>query len=580
MDKKEVANILEEIGTLLEIKGESPFKSRAYQNGARIVKGLSDDLANLVESGEIRKIKGIGEALADKISELVRTGRLEYYEKLRSSFPDSLMELMRIPGVGPKKVKKLYEEEKITSIAELEQACHDDRIAGLEGFGRKTQEKILEGIAFVKKHSGRNLFHVAFRAGNSLLDFVKNLDGVQRAELAGSLRRCKETVKDIDIIASAAEKDRAAIMEAFVNQEDVTTIVAQGSTKSAIVLKNGIQADLRLVSDKGFPYALHHFTGSKEHNTAMRGMAKKRGIKMSEYGLFRENGDQIPCKDEQEIFAVFDMAYVAPELRENMGEIEAAQQNELPELIEKQAIKGILHCHTTYSDGANTIKEMAGRCRKMGMQYLGISDHSRTAIYANGLSIERLRQQGDEIRRLNEDLSKHNFRIFHGIECDILGDGALDYPDDVLRELDFVVISVHSRLNMSKDEATKRVVTAMQNSYVTILGHPTGRLLLDRDGYELDLDKVFATALEHDVVIEINANPHRFDLDWRYLRQAKDQGITFSINPDAHSVDGLEDTFWGIGIARKGWLTAADVLNTKSLAGIEAHFGEKHPGAG
>ncbi|MFQ5631771.1 MAG: helix-hairpin-helix domain-containing protein, partial [bacterium] len=377
MDKAQIAEILEEIGFLLELKGENPFKTRAYENGARIVKGLTKDIRLIVETGEIREIKGIGSALADKITALVQTGRLEYYEKLTKEFPAGLLEMAKVPGIGPRKIRKLYDEENIKSIADLERACKENRIAGIEGFGIKTQAKILEGIAFIKKHSSRHLYHRAHTVASELLETIKNYTDVIRAEVTGSLRRCKETVKDIDIVVSAEAKDRAAIMDYFTSYPGLQTVNAKGETKSSIITAQGMQADLRIVSDDEFPYILHHFTGSKEHNTAMRGFAKKLGLKMSEYGLFKEDGERIDCRNETEIFNVFGMDYVPPELREDLGEIEAARDHTLPNLIDKTSIKGILHTHTTYSDGANTLREMAEACRNMGMQYLGISDHSK-----------------------------------------------------------------------------------------------------------------------------------------------------------------------------------------------------------
>ncbi len=571
--KEDVVAILEEIGVLLELKGENPFKTRAYHNAARIIKGLSADLLELVQSGEIRNIKGIGSALAEKITELVTTGRLEYYENLRAEFPDSLLELLRIPGLGPRKIKKLYEELGIQSIEELEAACRQHQLASLEGFGARTEEKILEGIKFIKQHSDRHLYHVALAVGERLYEAVSGHPAVIRAQLAGSLRRCKETVKDIDIVASAEDKDRDAIMDHFTGLDGVKSVVAKGSTKSSIITEEGIQADLRIVSDTQFPYALHHFTGSREHNTAMRSHAKKLGIKMNEYGLFRDDESLIACANEEEIFAALGMDYIPPELREDMGEIEAALNHRLPGLVEKSDIRGIIHAHTTDSDGANSLEEMVEACRNLGMQYLGISDHSQSVYYANGLSVERLREQRRRIDELNAKYP--DFRIFHGTECDILPDGSLDYPDDVLAELDFVIISVHQKLKMSEKEATERIVRAMANPHVTILGHPTGRLLLSREGYPLNYAELFAAAREYNVIIEINANPHRFDLDWRYVREAKEQGIMLSINPDAHSTAGLMDTFLGVGIARKGWLTAEDVLNAHSADEVEQIFAKK-----
>ncbi len=573
MKKETVAQILDEIGVLLELKGENPFKTRAYHNAARVIKGLSEDLTDLVASGEIRKIKGIGSALADKITELVNTGHLKYYEDLRASFPESLLQLLRIPSLGPKKIKKLYDELNIQSIEQLEAACEQHQLAGLEGFGARTEEKILEGIQFIKEHRDRHLFHIAFAAAQQLYEAVESHPTVIRASIAGSLRRCKETVKDIDIVSSARDEDRQAIMEFYTHLPGVQSIIAQGETKSSIITAEGIQADLRVVSDDEFPYALHHFTGSREHNTAMRAFARKQGLKMNEYGLFRDDDSRIECKTEEAIFAALGMEFIPPEIREDMGEIEAALAGQLPHLIEKKDIRGIIHAHTTYSDGANTIEEMARACKDMGLEYLGLADHSQSVYYANGLSVERLQEQRKRIDELNQQLK--GFRIFQGTECDILSDGSLDYPDEALQELDFVIISVHQKLNMTEKEATERIVKAMAHPAVTILGHPTGRLLLSREGYPLNYAEIFAAAVEYNVIIEINASPYRFDLDWRYARDAKEKGVMLSINPDAHSIDGLKDTYLGVGIARKGWLTAADVLNTRNQKEVSEIFSRK-----
>ena len=576
MEKDDIIQILEEIAVLLELKGENPFKSRAYQNAARTIRGLSDDIATLVKTGEIRKVKGIGQALAEKITELVSTGRLEYYENLRASFPQSLFRILKIPGLGPKKIKKLYEQLGIKTIEELETACKSDRLAGLEGFGKRTQKKILEGIDFIKQHSDRYRFDVALKMGEKLLAELQKHPGIIRAQLAGSLRRCKETVKDIDIVSSAAAQDRDPIMEHFTGMSGVDTVIARGDTKSSIITREGIQADLRIVSDDEYPYALHHFTGSKEHNTAMRAFARKHGLKMNEYGLFRDEDRRIECRTEEDLFAALGMDYIPPELREDMGEIQAALAHRLPHLIEKQDIKGILHVHTTASDGRNTLEEMVQACRDMGMQYLGIADHSQSVYYANGLSVQRLRQQAQAIRELNAQFQ--DFRIFHGTECDILADGSLDYPDAALAELDFVVISVHQNLKMSETEATERIIKAMRHPAVTILGHLTGRLLLSRDGYKVNYDEIFAAAVEYNVVIEINASPYRLDLDWRYAHKAKERGVRLAINPDAHSTRGLSDTFYGVGIARKGWLEPGDVINTMDRGQIGEFFRGKGGG--
>jgi DNA polymerase (family 10) len=572
MDKKQVAAILEEIATLLEFKGENPFKTRAYNNAARALEGLTEDLAELVASRRLREIKGIGDAISEKITELVTTGRLKYYDDLRAGFPAGLLDLLRIPGLGSKKAKKLFEALNITSIDALEKACRENRLIDLEGFGKKSQEKFLEGIRQVREFSSRHLFHHTLEAAMPLFEIVRRHPKVIRAELAGSLRRCKETIKDIDIVASCKDADRPAIMEAFTKFPGVRHIIAKGDTKSSVLLEKGIPADLRLLSDEEYPYLLHHSTGSAEHNVAMRSHALKRGIKMSDYGLFKGN-KLIRCKDEAEIFAALGMSYVPPEMRENMGEIEAALKDEIPELIEKKDLRGVLHCHSTHSDGANSLREMAEACQKLGFEYLGICDHSMSVAYARGLSPERVKAQQKEIDKLNAEMK--NFRIFKGTECDILPDGKLDYPEKILESFDFVVASIHSSMNMTEEKATTRLIKAMEHPAVRILGHPTGRLLLGREGYPINHRKVIDAAAALGVCIEINASPHRFDLDWRYCKYARDKGVLLSINPDAHSIDGLADTFYGVGIARKGWLRRQDVLNTKSTKEIEKWFAKK-----
>lgn len=573
MDKKQVAAILEEIAVLLEIKGENPFKSRAYENAARTILSQSGEIKDLVESGGIRNIKGIGDALAEKITELVTTGRLPYYDNLKESIPPGLIEMTAIPGFGPKKIKKVNDELGIKTIAELEAAARENRLAQLNGFGAKTEEKILQGIEFLRKHKDRHLFHVVEAAAQPIFEAVKNHRKVIRAELAGSLRRKKETVKDIDIVASAKDKDVKAIMDFFTSRPEVEVVTGKGPTKSSVVLRQGINADLRILPDSKFPYILHHFTGSAEHNIAMRGRAIKMGMKVSEHGLFKNEAELIPCKNETDIFAALGLKYIPPELREDNGEIEVAAENKIPKLVEESDLKGILHCHSTFSDGRDSIEAMAIATRDMGYQYFGLCDHSQIVVYAHGLEPHRVKEQHAEIDKLNKKLAP--FRIFKGTEVDILHDGSLDYPDEVLASFDFVVASIHSVLNMTKEEATKRMLKAIENPYVTIIGHPTGRLLLGRDGYPLDMEKIIDAAAEHKVAIEINANPHRLDLDWRYCKYAKEKGVLISINPDAHSVDGLNDMHYGVGIARKGWLEKENILNAMSLQEIEHHFKEK-----
>lgn len=573
MDKKQVSTILEEIGTLLELKGENFFKSRAYERGGRTILSLSEDISDLVESGEIRKIEGIGSALADKITELVTTGKLEYYEKLKASIPPGLVEMTAIPGFGPKKIKKVYDALDIKTITELEKACKEDGLKELEGFGKTTQRNILQGIEFLRKHKERHLFHHALMAAQPLVEAVRNHPKVMRAELAGSLRRKKETIKDIDIVASARDKDVEEIMHFFSTQPGVKKVTGKGPTKCSVVLEKGINADLRILPDDKFAFILHHFTGSAEHNTAMRSLAKKMGMKVSEYGLFKNEDELIPCKDERGIFAALGLSYIPPELREDNGEIEAAAENNIPAMVELADIKGILHCHSTWSDGANTLEEMALATQEMGYQYFGICDHSEIVVYARGMTPEQVKEQHAEIDELNKKFT--DFKILKGTECDIINDGSLDYPDEVLATFDFVVASVHTNLHMSGDDAMNRIIKGMQNRYVDILGHPTGRLLSGRDGLPLDMYKIIDAAAEYKVVIELNASPHRFDIDWRYCKYAKEKGVLISINPDAHSIDGINDMEYGIGIAQKGWLEQKNIFNALSLAEVETVFKRK-----
>jgi len=573
MDKKQVSTILEEIGTLLELKGENFFKSRAYERGGRTILSLSEDISDLVESGEVRKIEGIGSALADKITELVTTGKLEYYEKLKASIPPGLVEMTAIPGFGPKKIKKVYDALDIKTITELEKACKEDGLKELEGFGKTTQRNILQGIEFLRKHKERHLFHHALMAAQPLLEAVRNHPKVMRAELAGSLRRKKETIKDIDIVASARDKDVEEIMHFFSTQPGVKKVTGKGPTKCSVVLEKGINADLRILPDDKFAFILHHFTGSAEHNTAMRSLAKKMGMKVSEYGLFKNEDELIPCKDERGIFAALGLSYIPPELREDNGEIEAAAENNIPAMVELADIKGILHCHSTWSDGANTLEEMALATQEMGYQYFGICDHSEIVVYARGMTPEQVKEQHAEIDELNKKFT--DFKILKGTECDIINDGSLDYPDEVLATFDFVVASVHTNLHMSGGDAMNRIIKGMQNRYVDILGHPTGRLLSGRDGLPLDMYKIIDAAAEYNVVIELNASPHRFDIDWRYCKYAKEKGVLISINPDAHSIDGINDMEYGIGIAQKGWLERKNIFNALSLAAAETFFKRK-----
>lgn len=553
MNKKEVANVLEEIAVLLELSGENPFKARSYENVARALEQHEEDIETLVREKRLREVKGVGEALEDKVTELVTTGRLEYYETLKAKFPETLFELFNIPGLGAKRIKTVYEELQVHTLNGLERACKDGRVAALKGFGAKTQEKMLEGIAFARKRQGLFRVDVASAEAAHLRDWVAGVKGIRRVEVAGSLRRRKEVVKDIDLVASS--EDPGALMDRFVAYEGVETVTGHGETKSSVVLKTGLAADLRVVSDEQFPYALHHFTGSKEHNVAMRQRAKDRGLKMNEYGLFRGEAN-VPCRDEAAIFHELGLPWIPPELREDMGELELA---EVPRLLERGDLAGLIHCHSTYSDGRATLKQMAEAAEQRGYAYMAIADHSQTAVYASGLRPETVLKQHREIDALNK--ASKTFRILKCIESDILMDGALDYDEDLLRQFDLVIASVHSRLTMSENEATERIVKAVENPYCRILGHPTGRLLLMREGYSLNYDKVMDACVANRVAIEINANPNRLDIDWRHIRRGRDRGVLFSIGPDAHEIGGIDDVDYGVGIARKGWLGPEHILN-------------------
>jgi len=569
MDKNQVANMLEEVGTLLELKeGTSPFEVRAYQNAARAVNSLDGDIEQLTREGKLKSVPGLGSTIIKRIEELVNTGHMALYDELVATTPAIKLEMLRIHGVGPKKINAIYNQLHVTSIAELEQASKEGKVAALPGFGKKTQDNILQGLAFLAQHSGRFLYPVAEEEAGRIYKVLRALPEIVRLEIGGSLRRRRETIGDIDMVASVAndagDDVRRKIMNVFTSQPTVEAVTGKGETKSSVVLKSGINMDLRVVNDSQFPYTLHHFTGSKEHHIPLRRRALSMNMTINDYGLFRgkePNLELIPCKNEADIYAALGMDYIEPELREDMGEIEAAVHHTLPKLVQMSDLKGVLHVHSVWSDGQNTIREMAEACIARGFAYLGITDHSKVAAYAGGLNEDALCRQGEEIDQLNKEFAGR-IHILKGTECDILRDGSLDFSNDVLASLDFVVASIHSQFNLSQQEQTQRMLRAISNPYVDIIGHPTGRILLGREGYTLDVDAVIDAAAEHNVCIEINAHPSRFDLDWRYLHRARDKGIKIPIDPDAHSIDGLDVLRYGVNIARKGWLRPSDVLNT------------------
>ena len=563
MAGKSVPQILEEIGALLEIKGENPFKSRAYYNAAKTLSGI-DDLDEVIKKKKLKEIKGIGEAIAAKIEEYVETGRMAYFDELIKQVPETLLELLQIPNLGPKKIKVLFNDLGITNVGELEYACKENRLVGLPGFGEKTQEKIMRGVEFVKQHKGEYLVNEVYPLAYGIKEKLQAVAKGSSVEVCGSIRRRKEIVRDIDILVGGG--DSQSITSFFTSLPEIEEVLVSGETKTSCRLKSGIEADLRVVSNEEFPYALMYFTGSKEHNVKLRGIAKKKGFKLNEYGLF--DGEKlIKLKIEDEIYHMLGLAYVMPELREDTGEIEAAARGELPQLVEMNDIKGAFHVHTEFSDGIDSIEKIVQMAKHLKFTYVGISDHSKSAYYAGGLKVEDLYRQWEIIDSLNT--REKDFHIFKGIESDILPDGNLDYDVDILEQFDFVIGSIHSSFQLKKEEQEARIIKAMNNPCMTMLGHPTGRLLLSRDGYDIDMRRIIDVAAQTGTIIELNASPYRFDIDWRYMKYAKEKAVMISINPDAHAAAGLAEVLYGVDIARKGWQEKKDVLNTRTSAEIK-----------
>ncbi|MBA4418121.1 MAG: DNA polymerase/3'-5' exonuclease PolX [Syntrophus sp. (in: bacteria)] len=566
MEKRPIPELLEEIGVLLEIKGENPFKTNAYYRAAKTLSAV-DNLEEMIRERRLKEIKGIGDTLSQKIEEYHETGKMAYYEELTTEIPLSLLELMGVPSLGPKKIKMLHDTLGITNLGELEYACRENRLITLPGFGGKTQEKILKGIEFMKRHKGQYLFGDVYPLAETLKEYLINAVSPPLIEVCGSIRRKKEIVRDIDILVAGA--DHEGITNAFIRAPEVEEVMLRGETKTSCRLNSGIEADLRVVDKDAFPYALTYFTGSKEHNVLLRGIAKRKGWKLNEYGLF-EDDRLLPCRDETELYAMLGLSFIPPELREDMGEVEAAERGMIPDLVTLEDIKGTFHVHTDFSDGLEGLEHMVDAARRMGFAYIGISDHSKSAFYARGLKAEDVIRQWGLIDTLNE---KHqDIHIFKGIESDILLDGSLDYDNDILEGFDFVIASIHSSFTMKKDEMEKRIVRAIENPYITMLGHPTGRLLLSREGYDVDMWHIIDSAAAQHVIIELNASRYRLDIDWRYMKYAKEKGVMISINPDAHSAAGLMEIPYGVGIARKGWQERKDILNTQDVNDIKDTF--------
>ncbi|MEO8043625.1 MAG: DNA polymerase/3'-5' exonuclease PolX [Spartobacteria bacterium] len=573
--KEQIVDILETIATLLELQEENPFKIRAYTNAARSIETWGGNLRELAEQDRLQEIPGVGKAIAGKIAELVLTGESKFFEELRTKFPPGLLELFGLPGLGSKKIKALYEKLQIGSIADLKKACAEGRIAELPGFGKTTQEKLALTISNRAKHVGSFRLGAVAAEAEELLDDLRQHPAATRVSSAGSYRRRKEIVRDLDFIVATNTPEE--ITEFFVRHALVESIIARGATKTSVRLHSGIQADLRVVSGAEYPFALGYFTGSKEHNIVLRNRALQRGWTLNEYRLAPVETEtrkktrpvlEIPkVRDETELYRALDLDFVPPELRENSGEIEAAAKGRLPRLLEPENLRGTFHCHTTASDGRNSLEEMAAAAEELGLQYLGIADHSRSSIQAGGMDRARLRTQVAAIRKLNKSFD--NFRLFAGVECDILRDGSLDFDDETLGELDYVVASVHSAFQLPEAEMTKRIIRAISNPHVTFLAHPTGRLLLSREAYAVDIPAILEAAAETGTWIEINAAPKRLDLDWRWWPLAKEKGVKCVINPDAHGIEKLQELWFGVGVARKGWLTKDDVMNCLPLGKIE-----------
>jgi DNA polymerase (family 10) len=583
MNKEQIAEIFEEIALLLELKGENLFKVLAYTKAATALERYEGDLAALVAENRLGEIRGLGDALRQKVTSLATTERLEYYETLRASVPPGLIQLLEIPALGPKKVKLLHDKLGITSIDELEAACREQKVRAVPGFTSKSEEKILVGIQQNRTYASLFRYAEMWPIAEEIREALREHEAVSQVSVVGSVRRGKEIIKDLDFVASSLAP--AEVMDYFVTLSVAKQVIQHTPEKSTIMLENGIKADLRVVSDRYFPYALHYYTGNREYNLEMRQRAHSQGKELSENGLFELSsgkkpttktgpmslGRPIPCRTEEELFAALGLQFIPPELREGLGEIEAAEKGEIPRLIDWTQLRGTFHCHTTWSDGHNTLVEMTGEARELGLEYLGIADHSKSSIQAKGLTDEMLAEQIDLIGLLNSKMD--DFHVFAGSEVDILREGHLDFPDEPLARLDYVVASVHNVMNQSEDTITSRVIRAMENEHVTMLGHATGRILLQRGPSAINLEKIIDCAARTDTWIELNCSAHRMELDWRWWRRARDKGVKCVINPDAHRVSQFAMLRHGVTMARKGWLRREDVVNTLSVDDIRIALG-------
>lgn len=570
MDNHDVARVLNEIGTLLELKGENPFRIRAYHNAARALENLEERLEDVLREGRLEEIEGIGQRIAKKITRLVATGRLPYYEKLKKSLPAGLIDLLKVPSLGPKKAALLYKKLNIKTTKELIAACREGKVATIRGFGEKTQKTLLNGLSKMNIYGKRRLWWDANELAKPILEALKKLKGVKKAEIAGSLRRKLETVGDVDFLV--ASPTSAPIIEWFTSQSFVAKVVVKGKKKATVRLKEGLQADLRIIPENQFAFALLYFTGSKAHNIKLRQRSLQMGFSLSEYGFepIKKSRALLPKKriEESAIYKALRLYPIPPELREDRGEIEFAEKRKIPRLIEEKDIRGLFHSHTADSDGHNSLEEMVRAAEEMRLEYIGISDHSKSSFQANGMNEKRLLEQIQRIHQLNRG-KKYSTYIFSGLECDILKNGKLDFPDSLLKELDFVIIASHQFFKSSEKEMTARLVKAIENPRTTMVAHPTGRLLLQREPYSIDLPTIIDACIANGKIMELNAHPMRLDMDWRLWHKAAEKGLKCSINPDAHAIEDLKYFRMGVSIARKGWLEKRHVINTQSLAAIK-----------
>jgi len=568
----EIARVFANIAKILSIKEENKFKIRAYEQVAATIENLPMEVETIYRAGKLKEIPGVGEAIAKKIGELIETGKLEYYENLKQTIPSGVLELLNVPEVGPRKAKLFYEKLGIDSITKLEEAALRHQLQNLPGMGKKAEENILRGIELYKKREERKLLGVALPIAEEIVDQLKSLREVNQISIAGSLRRRKETIGDIDILITSEKPE--IVMNRFINLPQVKEVLAEGLTKSAILTHQDIHADLRVVAPDSFGAALQYFTGSKAHNIRLREMAVKEGLKINEYGVFRVNDDQkIAGKEEQEIYNILGLPMIMPELREDRGEFEAALNHQLPRLVNLEDINGDFHVHTRDSDGFNTMEEIIGKAREKGYQYIAITDHSQSLHIAGGLDEQRVLEQIRRIDEINQNIS--DFQILKGIEVDIKSDGTLDLSDSILQKLDLVIAAIHSGFKQEKEQLMERLTKAMRNPFVNIIAHPTGRVIGYREAYDVDIQEIIRLAAQTNTALEINASPERMDLNDIYVKSAKEQGVLLAIGSDAHQIHALDYMTYGIAIARRGWLEKGNLLNTLFLDDLKARLKKK-----